>query len=121
MRSTIVILAACLVLPWGGSTAAAHAFLDHAAPSVGSTVAQPPKAVTLWFTEKLEPAFSRVEVFDSSGDRVGSGSTDSGDARALKAELKPLPPGIYKVIWRAVSRDTHATTGDFTFRIRGGG
>lgn len=120
MRRRMIILAACFALSCGVSTASAHAFLDHASPSVGSTVRQPPSTITLWFTEKLEPAFSSVAVFDSSGNRVDSGSVDSGDASVLEAALKPLPPGTYKVVWRAVSLDTHATNGDFTFRITGG-
>ena len=44
-------------------TARAHAFLEHAAPAVGSQVRASPSQVTLWFTEKLEPALSRVQVF----------------------------------------------------------
>src|SRR5262249_42509542 len=40
----------------------AHAYLDHASPRVGNTVAQSPKEVMLWFTEKIEPAFSTIEV-----------------------------------------------------------
>ena len=44
-------------------TARAHAFLDHALPAVGSQVRASPSQVTLWFTEKLEPALSRVQVF----------------------------------------------------------
>jgi methionine-rich copper-binding protein CopC len=31
-----------------------------------------------------------------------------------------LSPGIYKVSWRVVSVDTHATDGTFTFTIAGG-
>lgn len=40
--------------------ALAHAHLDHASPAVGSTVAQPPKDVFLWFTEALEAKFSTM-------------------------------------------------------------
>jgi len=28
-----------------------------------------------------------------------------------------LKPGKYKVVWRAVSVDTHATNGDFKFEV----
>jgi methionine-rich copper-binding protein CopC len=118
MRRAILTLAMSLALLCEVSAASAHAFLDHASPSVGSTVAQPPKTITLWFTEKLEPAFSGVEVFDASGGRVDlSSQVVSSDATVLRAELKPLPPGTYKVVWRVVSVDTHATNGDFTFRV----
>jgi methionine-rich copper-binding protein CopC len=102
--------------------ARAHAFLDHATPSVGSTVPRAPGLVKLWFTQELEPAFSTIEVLDQSGRRVdqGDAKVDGRDATLLEARLKPLPPGTYKVVWRVVSVDTHATDGNFTFRVAGG-
>lgn len=120
MRFGSFLSAFCLTLFLGASAAFAHAHLDHASPPVGSTVAEAPKAIALWFTEKLEPAFSTVEVVDSTGARVDLGSTvDPNDATVLRAKLKPLPPGLYKVVWRVVSVDTHTTNGDFTFRVTG--
>ena len=53
--------------------ASAHAFLDHAEPRVGNTVAASPREVKLWFTQKLEQAFSTIEVTDGSGQRVDTG------------------------------------------------
>ena len=49
------------------AAALAHAMLDHASPRVGSTVATAPKELMLWFTEKLEPAFSTAEVRNAQG------------------------------------------------------
>src|SRR5205823_4109614 len=51
----------------------AHAFLDHAAPSVGSTVRGSPAEVRVWFTEALEPAFSTLRVLDQAGAPVDQG------------------------------------------------
>ena len=105
----------------GAPAAWAHAFLDHANPAVGSTLRQPPGAIRLWFTQELEPAFSTVTVVDQGGQRVDAGDAgvDARDATVLRASLKPLPPGTYKVIWRVVSVDTHTTEGTFTFRVGG--
>jgi len=100
------------------SGAHAHAMLDHAMPKVGNTVAQPPKEVVLWFTEKLEPAFSSIEVRNEQGASVNAGkATVGGDRTQLRVPLKPLPPGTYKVIWRVLSVDTHRTQGDFSFTV----
>ena len=52
------------------SLARAHAFLDHAEPKVGSTVAAPPTELKVWFTQELEPAFSKLEVQDAQGAAV---------------------------------------------------
>jgi copper resistance protein C len=99
--------------------ALAHAHLDHATPAVGSTVAQSPKEVSLWFTEALEAKFSTIEVRDAQGKPMQAGpATLARDNTAqLRVPLKPLPPGTYKVIWRVLSVDTHRTEGDFTFRV----
>lgn len=103
----------------GSPLAGAHAFLDHAAPAVGSTVRAPPPQVKLWFTQELEPAFSAVRVVDKSNQRVdrGDAKLDSADARVLQVSLPALAPGRYRVVWRVVSVDTHVTEGDFTFDV----
>jgi methionine-rich copper-binding protein CopC len=99
--------------------AAAHAFLDHALPAVGSTVHESPRGVRLWFTEPLEPAFSRVRVVDASGKEVDGGDShvDASNPAILAASLPVLAPGIYRVEWRVVSVDTHVTEGDYTFDL----
>jgi len=98
----------------------AHAFPDHAQPAVGSTVSPAPQAVKIWFTGKLEPAFSKIEVRDANGAVVdqGNAKVDSQDATLMQVPLKSLPPGTYKVQWHAVSVDTHATDGDFSFTVK---
>lgn len=97
----------------------AHAFLDHADPPVGSTVHSPPAEIRLWFSQELEPAFSTVQVLNERGQRVdkGEGGLDAKDRSLLRLGVAPLAPGVYKVVWRAVSVDTHVTEGDFTFRV----
>ena len=109
-----------LVLSWAGAPlAVAHAFLDHAAPRVGSTVSQAPIELALSFTQNLEPALSTVEVFDEKGAKVDKGdvTVDPNDGALLRVSLNPLPHGTYKVVWHVVSVDTHPTEGDFTFQV----
>jgi copper resistance protein C len=114
-----IIITTIALLFAGTASALAHAYLDHATPKVGSTVAQSPKEVVLWFTEKLEPAFSSIEVRNEQGAAVHAGKTTViGDRTQLRVPLKALSPGIYKVIWRILSVDTHRTQGDFSFRVR---
>ena len=100
-------------------SASAHAFLDHAVPAVGSVAHGPPRELRLWFTQRLEPAFSSSQVLDQSGKRVDNGDPhlDPADASALVVSLPPLAPGKYRVVWRVLSVDTHVTEGDFTFQI----
>ena len=96
----------------------AHARLDHASPKVGSSVATAPPELVLWFTEKLEPAFSTVEVRNAQGAVVsGKVQIDRKDRTELHVPLKTLPRGTYRVLWRVLSVDTHRTQGDFTFHV----
>jgi methionine-rich copper-binding protein CopC len=66
MRHSFLIPIVPLLLLLATGEASAHAFLDHAEPRVGK-VASPPHEVTLWFTQKLEPAFSGVTVTNAAG------------------------------------------------------
>jgi len=99
--------------------AAAHAFLDHASPRVGSTVHGPPAEVKVWFTQELEPAFSALRVLDKDGKQVDrkDKQLDPSDRAVMRVSLPQLPAGTYRVQWRALSVDTHVTEGDFTFTV----
>jgi hypothetical protein len=105
----------------GAPQAHAHAVLDHSSPAVGSSVSGAPGAVTMWFTQELEPAFSSATVTDASGRNVASGGAqvDPNDRTELRVPLRPLPPGTYSVAWRVLSVDTHTTEGHFTFTVGG--
>jgi len=121
MRAAKSVLVASLsAFAFMTPSAFAHAFPDHAQPAVGSTVSPAPREVKIWFTGKLEPAFSKLDVRDASGAAVdkGDAAVDPQDATLMHVSLKPVPPGIYKVHWHAVSVDTHATDGDFTFTVK---
>ena len=99
------------------TSAFAHAFLDHADPRVGSTVAAAPPELTLWFTQKLEPAFSRVEVTGPSGSSIGGKAQVSGNT--MRVGIKSAGPGTYHVHWQVLSVDTHKTQGSFSFTVGG--
>jgi copper resistance protein C len=116
MRHSSLISIVPLLLLLATGQASAHAFLDHAEPRVGNTVATAPREVTLWFTQKLEPAFSTMSVTDESGQRVDAGKARvSGDTMAIS--LRQIHAGTYRVTWRVLSVDTHTTDGNFTFKV----
>ena len=111
------VAAACLVaiapLVW------AHAVLDKATPAARSTVRDPPARVTLRFSERLEPAFSKLQVLDARGRRVDNddASVTGNDGSVISVSLRTLSPGVYTVKWRVLSVDSHVTEGDFTFNV----
>jgi methionine-rich copper-binding protein CopC len=114
-RSSLAAIVPLLLLLASGD-ATAHALLDHAEPRVGNTVAAAPHQVTLWFTQKLEAAFSTVTVTNAAGERV-----DTGKARVsgnqMSISLRPGGAGTYHVTWHVLSVDTHTTDGNFTFQV----
>lgn len=98
--------------------AMAHALLDRAEPRVGAAVSSPPAAVTLTFTEPVEPAFSRIEVFDAENQAVQAGAIEHPREDTLSVSLPRLAPGAYEVRWKVVSVDTHSTEGRFRFSVK---
>jgi copper resistance protein C len=113
-----VVLALAVILA-GATLVGAHAFLERAEPRVGSTLRAAPPQVRLWFTERIEPAFSTLQVVSEAGRRVDGSDVrvDPSAPKQLRVSVPPLPAGTYRVIWRVVSVDTHVSEGDFTFRI----
>jgi copper resistance protein C len=97
----------------------AHAFLDHAEPRVGEQIRAAPSKVKIWFTERVEPALSRIEVFDSAGKEVDrrDSRVNSTNPAIVEVSLAPLQPGKYKASWRVTAVDTHMTTGTFEFEV----
>jgi methionine-rich copper-binding protein CopC len=114
--SMLLALASAFALP---APAAAHASLVRAAPAAGSAVHKSPAAVRLWFSERLEPAYSTVEVVDRARKRVDNGDAgiDRANDKVLQVSLPQLPPGTYGVTWRVLSVDTHVSEGQFSFEI----
>lgn len=114
-----LVVAAALAIQFTQS-AQAHAFLDHADPKVGSTLPASPGQVKVWFTEEIEPAFSKMHVMDASGKVVSTAEAhvDPTDATILILPLPKLPAGVYTVMWQVVAKDTHHTHGTFTFEVK---
>jgi methionine-rich copper-binding protein CopC len=114
--ATFIVMLAALAF---AGAALAHAFLDRAVPAVGSKVHGSPAEVRIVLSQTIEPMFSNLRVFDRSGKQVDRGDKqlDNEDKAVLKVSLPSLPPGVYRVVWRVLSTDTHVTEGDFTFEV----
>jgi methionine-rich copper-binding protein CopC len=98
-----------------------HAFPVRSDPRVGWTIPSAPTKVTIWFDGDLEPVFSTITVYNSAKERVDKDDSRLGStaANVLEVDLTALAPGTYRVYWKALSKDTHVTEGDFYFTIAG--
>jgi methionine-rich copper-binding protein CopC len=97
----------------------AHAFLAGASPPVGSELPAAPAALTLRFTEPVEPLFCTVELLNPAGAAVGvpAPRVPADNPQALVVALPKLGAGTYTVVWHVTSVDTHKTEGRFQFTI----
>ncbi len=97
----------------------AHIYMLESYPSPESSHTTPPKKVTLTFVGSLEPAFSKIEVFDRSGKKVSGKTTFRDDDTVMETELKEnLPPGKYTVKWKCMSLDGHLQKDQYIFYIK---
>ncbi|MEM0029613.1 MAG: copper resistance protein CopC [Candidatus Nitrosocaldus sp.] len=93
----------------------AHPILLESQPANLARLNNAPTEVRMRFSEAVEIGFSRVEVLDSSGNRVDNNDLayDDGDELRLKVTLKPLQDDIYIVKTRVLSKvDGHVV--DYT-------
>ena len=115
-----LLLTTTMAVPLAVDAAIAHAFLDHAVPGVGMTVSGPVRELRLWYTQGVVTAFSAVSVSSSTGGAIPASRpvNDPSDQQIVIVRLgRALGPGTYTVAWRALSVDTHTTTGTFHFTV----
>nr|BBH92974.1 hypothetical protein KTA_11730 [Thermogemmatispora argillosa] len=103
-----------------------HAQYDHSIPAANARLPadQAPQQVKVWFTERIEAAFSELQVWNQKRQRVDlhNSRTVPGDPYALVVDLSPhLPAGAYTVVFHNVSaEDGHEVTGSFSFVVGAG-
>ncbi|HEY9228112.1 MAG TPA: CopD family protein [Gemmatimonadaceae bacterium] len=98
----------------------AHARLVKASPEVNGRVVVVPTSLSLWFSEKPEPSFTKLELLDSAGTAVPLGpvTTIAGDAMGVTAPITgTVANGKYTVSWRTAAADGHPTTGRYSFVV----
>lgn len=113
----LAIVAAAFLLP--PPAARAHAALAQATPAPGTTLEVAPATLSLEFTERLDPAFSRVQLFDASNTLVAATELVRPEAPyQLVLALPALEQGSYTALWRVrSSEDGHVTEGAVPFGV----
>lgn len=124
MQQHIKRLFALGLLIWllfgGAAPAQAHANLVRSVPAIGATLAAPPPTLVLEFSEAPDPAFSRVQLFNSANELVveESGVIDPAEPHVLRLDMGDLPNDTYTAIWRVRSTvDGHVTEGNVPFGV----
>jgi len=82
----------------------------------------PPTAIRLWFSERPELGFTRVQLRAAGTTEIALGAATrlNDDPMGVAIAIpRALTPGSYTVLWRTAAADGHATTGSFTFEVVG--
>lgn len=122
MRLLKILLTLALLGPGllSAAPALAHANLIRSQPPANASLDQSPTEIRLWFTEPLEPGFSRIILRDANGETVDipTAEIDPTEPKQMIVAPGDLPQGLYTVSWRVVSAaDGHPTEGSFAFGI----
>jgi copper transport protein len=96
-----------------------HAFLVRSEPDANAILPESPDTVSLWFSERLEPASTSARLIDQRGEEVPGSSYAIGSEKQLIVSLPAaLPNGTYSIVWRNVSRDDgHPASGYLPFTV----
>ncbi len=103
-----------------------HAQYDHSDPPANARLpsGHPPTHVQVWFTEQVDPNFSKLAVFNQERHEVDLGDSHVAlnDPSSLVISLHPrLADGAYTVVFQTVSaEDGHEVTSAFGFVVGGG-
>lgn len=116
--SMLILVGSMMVV----APAGAHPVLKATNPAQNGAAIRSPTEIRLTFSERLIPQFSGSQVADLRGRVIANGTAvrNASDKRQLIVPLKVrLAPGRYRVIWHAVSADTHRIAGSYSFRVKG--
>ena len=111
------LMAAILAASLAPGSALAHAMMHASDPADGTTLTTSPRTVNLTFTEPCR--VTAMRLLDNSGReqqlrREGA----RGNATTSSATVpSPLPPGAYRVEWRAMGDDGHVMSGTVRFVV----
>ncbi|MCA0373634.1 MAG: copper resistance protein CopC [Proteobacteria bacterium] len=121
MKKTIALIGTIFaaISPFISNHALAHGRITSAMPSANQVVTAP-RSIMLHFNERIEPRFSSIELVKPDGTKNTLASSVVGGGLILNALISPaLPPGLYTVNWRVVTKgDGHPTNGTYSFTIR---
>lgn len=115
--STLTLLLSVLTTP----AVFAHAHLKHQYPAADAAVEAAPQALTLNFSEGIEPRFSGVSVTNDKQQPVETGTVkrnEKDQTQLIVPLTSSLAAGTYQVDWHVVSVDGHKTEGRYRFSVK---
>ena len=103
------------------NAALAHAHLKTQYPAAKALMETSPQALTLTFSEDVEPAFSGVDILNAQQQPMPTAKVQRNGRQhnqLIVPLTQPLPAGNYQVNWHVLSVDGHKTKGNYDFSVR---
>lgn len=115
-RALPAAAALLLALP---AASRAHALLVDSTPRDGATIRSAPGAVRLVFNSRIEKRLTRFALSDGGREVPLPPGRDGADEppNQLTVPLPELQPGAYRLSYRVMAADGHATPGILTFTL----
>src|SRR3954466_14197964 len=123
MARLVAVVSAALAVLAAPVLLFAHARLVRSLPVANGRVDAPPASLSLWFSERPELRFTKLQLLDSEGTEISLGAvrTIASDAMGVVADIQSsVMSGRYTVVWRTAAADGHPTSGRFSFTVAGG-
>jgi methionine-rich copper-binding protein CopC len=119
MHKSLPLLALAAVALAPAAPAFAHAHVVSSTPAANAVIAAP-RQVSITFSEKLVPAFSKVEIAMAGMNMTVPVKTTFGaDGKTIVATpTGAFMKGSYVISWSAASADGHKTKGTIPFKIK---
>ncbi|MEP7286104.1 MAG: CopD family protein [Chloroflexota bacterium] len=122
-RSLVILIAlSVLLLVFAGQTsiAQAHVTLLRTDPPAEAVLSAAPSQIKLWFTDPIDPEFSRIDIVDLNGQRLSKLKieVDATDPKMIKVAPGAMARNVYTVVWQVTSAvDGHLTSGNFVLYV----
>ncbi|MCY3729970.1 MAG: copper resistance protein CopC [Rhodospirillaceae bacterium] len=92
----------------------AHTVLSSSVPA-DNAVAAAPETITLAFSTQVR--LTGLSLEDATGRTLDLGAIPTATQQEFVIVAPALPPGAYRVSWRAVGADSHVVSGEFRFEV----
>lgn len=117
MKGILLVAVALLAVLLPGTPAWAHTALVSSDPAEDATLRTAPTAVTLVFSQKLNPDFTTIVLSDAAAQRIPSSAPVVDDVKGTITIGRPLGNGVYTLAYRVVSLDGHTVQDSYTFTV----
>lgn len=114
------VMTLIVVATGAASLAQAHAKIESSEPTPDSAMQLAPKAIRLHFNEAIEPAFSKIELFDAQQLALvlPKVAVDKEDPKTMSTTVPTLTSGKYSVRWSTMTHDGHKAKGQYSFTVK---